>query len=97
MHEAVRTAPQELAGKENFWIKLGPETLLPGFSEALVGAVADETRDFDLAVPEDFPLEPLKGKTLHNTVKVPELKAQALPELDDAYAEKVIPGKPLAE
>ena len=95
--EVAPDAPKELAGKENFWIKLGPETLLPGFSDALLGATAGETRDFTLNVPEDFPIESLKGKTLAYTVKVRELKQQVLPEFDDAFAEKVLPGKTMAE
>ena len=97
VNEVVPGAPKELAGKENFWIKLGPQTLLPGFSEALLGATAGETREFSLAVPEDFPLETLKGKSFDYTVKVNELKRQTLPELDDAFAEKVAPGKNLVE
>ena len=95
--EAVPSAPKELAGKEGFWIKLGPETLLPGFSDKLVGATAGETRDFTLDVPEDFPLEDLKGKKIDYTVKVRELKKQELPALDDEFAGKVVPGKTLAE
>ena len=95
--EVAPDAPKELAGKENFWIKLGPGTLLPGFSEALVGAKADETRDFTLDVPEDFPLDALKGKKVEYTAKIRELKQQVLPDLDDAFAEKVIPGKTISE
>ena len=95
--EAIPDAPKELAGKEKFWVKLGPQTLLPGFSEALLGANAGDTRDFSLTVPADFPIESLQGKTLEYTVKVLELKQQALPELDDAFAEKVLPGKTLAQ
>ena len=97
INEVVPDAPKELAGKENFWIKLGPQTLIPGFSEALLGAKPDETREFVLDVPEDFPLEALKGKKLDYTVKVRELKQQVLPAMDDAFAEKVIPGKTLVE
>ncbi len=95
--EAVPEAPKELGGKENFWIKLGPDTLLPGFSEALLGAKADETREFSLDVPVEVPIEALKGKKLDYTVKVRELKSQQLPALDDAFAEKVTPGKTYAE
>ena len=95
--EVLPTAPKELAGKEGFWIKLGPDTLLPGFSDKLVGATAGETRDFTLDVPEDFPLEDLKGKKIDYTVKVRELKTQELPALDDEFAGKVVPGKTLAE
>ena len=97
INELVPDAPKELTGREGFWIKLGPQTLLPGFSEALLGAQAGETRDFGVDVPEDFPMEALKGKHLEYTVKVNELKRQTLPELDDAFAEKVAPGKTLAE
>ena len=97
VNEAVPSAPKELAGKENFWIKLGPQTLLPGFSDALLGATAGETRDFGLDVPADFPLEELKGKRIEYTVKVRELKRQELPALDDAFAGKVMPGKTLEE
>ncbi len=95
--EAVPDAPKELGGKENFWIKLGPQTLLPGFSEALLGATVDETREFSLDVPPDVPIEALQGKKLDYTVKVRELKNQQLPALDDAFAEKVTPGKTYAE
>ena len=97
VNEAAPDAPKELTGKENFWIKLGPQTLLPGFSEALVGANVGETREFGLDVPADFPLESIKGKRLDYTVKVNELKRQVIPELDDAFAEKVAPGKNLAD
>ena len=95
--EVLPAAPKELSGKENFWIRLGPQTLLPGFSEALLGIKPDETRDFGLDVPADFPLPELAGKRIEYTVKARELKKQELPALDDAFAEKVIPGKTLEE
>jgi trigger factor len=95
--EVVPGAPKELTGRENFWLKLGPVTLLPGFSEALLGATAGETRDFALDVPADFPLADLVGKRVEYTVKVRELKQQVLPPLDDAFADKVMPGKTLAD
>ena len=97
VNETIPSAPKELAGKENFWIKLGPQTLLPGFSEALLGATAGETRDFGLDVPADFPIEELKGKRIEYTVKVRELKKQELPTLDDTFAGKVVPGKTLED
>lgn len=97
LSETLPDTPKELAGKENFWIKLGPDTLLPGFSGALLGAKADETRDFTLDVPDDFPLEALRSKKVDYTVKVRELKRQELPELDDTFAAKVMPGKTMEQ
>lgn len=95
--EAFPGAPRELAGQENLWIKMGPGTLLPGFCEALLGAVADDTRTFGLDVPADFPLADLAGKRFDYTVKVRELKRQVLPEVNDEFAGKLIPGKTLEE
>jgi trigger factor len=97
LSQAAPEAPKEFTGRENFWLKLAPATLLPGFSEALVGAMAGETRELSLEVPADFPLAALVGKQVEYTVKVRELKEQVLPELDDAFAEKVMPGKTLAD
>lgn len=95
--EAFPGAPKELAGQEKFWIKMGPKTLLPGFCEALLGAVAEDTRTFGLDVPADFPIADLIGKRLDYTVKVRELKQQVLPEVNDEFAGKLIPGKTLEE
>lgn len=97
LDESLPLAPAELAGKENFWIKLTPQTLIPGFSEALVGANAEETRDFSLDIPADFPVPDLAGKKIDYTVKVRELKSQVLPALDDEFAAKLLPGKTLVE
>ena len=48
-------------------------------------------------MPDDFPLEELRGKKIDYTVKVREIKKQELPALDDEFAGKVVPGKTLAE
>ena len=95
--EAFPGAPKELAGQDKFWIKLGPKTLLPGFCDALLGATPEETRTFGLEVPADFPAADLVGKRLDYTVKVRELKRQVLPEVNDEFAGKLIPGKTLEE
>jgi trigger factor len=97
LSEVAPEAPKEFTGRENFWLKLGPATILPGFSEALLGATPGETRDFSLEVPSDFPLETLVGKRIEYTAKITEIKQQVLPELDDAFADKVMPGKTLAD
>ncbi|MBV9657913.1 MAG: trigger factor [Verrucomicrobia bacterium] len=97
LSEVAPKAARELGGQENFWIKMGPETLLPGFCEHLLGARAGETRDFSVTIASDFASADLAGKTLDYTVKVRELKQQVLPEIDDAFAAKLLPGKSLTE
>lgn len=97
VNEVVPKAPRELAGREGFWIKMAPTALLPGFCDALVGAKAGETRSFPVELPADFALEDLAGKKVDYTATVKEIKTQVLPELDDEFAAKVLPGKTLAD
>ena len=97
VNEVVPKAPRELAGREGFWIKMAPTALLPGFCDALVGAKAGETREFPVELPADFALADLAGKRVDYTATVKEIKTQVLPELNDEFAGKVLPGKTLPE
>ena len=65
------------------------EEPIPGFGEALVGIVADESREFDLTFPEDYLNEAMANKECHFTVTVKETKEQKLPELNDEFAKGV--------
>ena len=95
--EALEEAPGFLTGGEGFWHRMDDESILPGFSKELEGAAIEEEREFDLEVPEEFPVEELRSATLRYKVKVNAIKEQVLPELNDELADKVLPGKTLAE
>lgn len=95
--DEVVPAAKLLASHTDFWLKLTAETFLPGFSDQLVGAAAGETREFDLVVPAEFPVADLPGKTIHYSVTVNSIKSKDMPEANDEFAAKVIPGKTLAE
>jgi trigger factor len=58
----------------------------PGFGEKLVGIKPDEERSFDLAFPDDYANDSLKGKLAHYDVKCKGVKSRALPEWDDELA-----------
>ena len=96
LHEVIPAAKQLSEGID-FWVRLTDEAFLPGFSAQLVGAKPNETREFDLEVPADFPLPELAGKTVHYTVTLLSLKDKELPALDDAFAATVIKDKTLEE
>jgi trigger factor len=66
-------------------IELGSERLIPGFEEQLVGAGAGDERTVGVTFPEGYPGE-LGGKDATFEVKVSEVKAKLLPELDDEFA-----------
>ena len=95
--EVFPKAGKPLTTNTGFWVKMTPESFLPGFCEALVEAVLDETREFDLTVPEDFVLKEMAGQKAHYVVTVKGLKSKKLPALDDAFASSVVEGKTLAE
>ncbi len=95
--EMYPKAGKPLTANSSFWVRMTPESFLPGFSDALMGAVVDEKREFDLAVPGDFVLEEMRGAKIHYVVTVRGLKAKKLPELDDAFASGVVEGKTLEE
>ncbi len=97
VNEVAPKAARELAGQENFWIKMGPATLAPGFCDALVGARAGETREFSVELAADFPVAELAGKKIDYSAKVREIKQQVLPDLNDEMAGKLLPGKTLEE
>ncbi len=66
-------------------IELGSERLIPGFEEQLVGASAGDERNVEVTFPEGYPGD-LGGKEASFEVKVSEVKAKRLPELDDDFA-----------
>jgi len=74
-------------------VELGSAMLIAGFEEQLVGAVAGEARtvhiDFpDADSPIDHRAEDVAGSRATFEVKVKEVLAKTLPELDDALAQQ---------
>jgi trigger factor len=95
--EVFPKAGKPLTANTAFWVRMTPESFLPGFSEALLGATLDETREFDLTVPSDFAVTEMAGAIIHYVVSVKGLKSKKLPPLDDAFAATIVEGKTLAE
>ena len=66
-------------------VELGSNRLIPGFEEQLVGAAAGDERVAQVTFPDEYPNQ-LAGKAAQFDVKVSEVKAKRLPELDDEFA-----------
>ncbi len=60
--------------------------LSPAFVDALVGMKADETKEFQLVMPDTIDEPSLRGAEADFTVKVTQVLERTLPELDDALA-----------
>jgi trigger factor len=61
----------------------------PGFADQIVGMKKGEEKEFDLTFPEDYANTEAAGKKAHFKVKLSEIKAEILPELDDEFVGRI--------
>ncbi len=71
----------------NYSLELGSGSFIPGFEEQLVGAEPDSDVEVKVTFPEEYQAEELAGQEALFKVKVHEVKAKELPELDDDFAQ----------
>ncbi len=90
LEEALGRPAGYLAGREGFWVKMQDDAFLPGFASQLVGLQAGESKDVNIVIPDDFPIEELREKSLVFHVTLKEIKQQQLPELNDEFATKLM-------
>lgn len=74
---------------EDYTLNLGSHTFIEGFEEQIVGHNIGEEFDVNVTFPEQYHSEDLAGKPAVFKVKLKELKAKELPELDDEFAKDV--------
>ena len=93
----VDGAPFEGGQGEDYPLQIGSGSFIPGFEDQLIGAKIGEEREVKVTFPEEYHAENLKGKdaVFHCTVR--SIKSRALPELDDAFAQKASKFQTLAE
>jgi trigger factor len=75
--------------RENFFVILGKGTMLKEFEEHLMGVEKDQERVFEITFPEDYGNQELAGKRANFVVKVTSVVAPKLPEINEAFAEKL--------
>ena len=73
---------------ENFDLKLGSGSFVPGFEEQVVGMTAGEEKDIDITFPEDYHAD-LAGKSVVFHVKVNKVTVTNVPAQDDEFAKDV--------
>ena len=80
--------PFEGGKGENFDLKLGSGSFVPGFEEQIVGMNAGEEKDIDITFPEDYHKD-LAGKAVVFHVKLNKLTVTIVPQQDDEFAKDV--------
>ena len=73
---------------DNFDLKLGSGSFVPGFEEQIVGMTAGEEKDIDITFPADYHAD-LAGKAVVFHVKLNKVTVTNVPALDDEFAKDV--------
>jgi trigger factor len=68
--------------KTNVWLPLEPEPLLPGLYEAIVGQVPTDGLVVDLTLPDDYPVESLRGAPARFLVHIQAAREVTYPDLE---------------
>ncbi len=73
-------------GKDtNYELALGSNTFIPGFEEQIVGKKTGEEFTINVTFPENYQMEEIAGQLCEFKIKLNEIKAKELPELDDEF------------
>ena len=89
--------PFEGGKGENHSLEIGSHSFIDTFEEQLVGKNAGDEVEVHVTFPEQYQAAELAGKPAVFQVKIHEIKAKELPELDDEFAQDVSEFDTLAE
>ena len=78
-------------------MEIGSHSFIDTFEDQLVGKNVGDEVDVNVTFPEQYQAEELAGKPALFKVKINEIKAKELPELDDEFAQDVSEFDTLAE
>lgn len=70
---------------EKFTLTLGSGQFIPGFEDQIVGHNIGDEFDINVTFPEDYGAKELAGAPVVFKIKLHEIKAKELPELDDEF------------
>ena len=81
----VNDEPFEGGEAKGHNLKLGSNTFIPGFEDALIGAVKDKTTFVNVTFPEDYQAKNLAGKDAVFETKVIEIKEDVEVTINDEF------------
>ena len=93
----VDGVPFEGGKGENHSLEIGSHSFIDTFEDQLIGKNTGEEVEVNVTFPEEYHAADLAGKPAMFKVKIHEIKAKELPELDDEFAQDVSEFDTLAE
>ncbi len=93
----VDGVPFEGGKGENHSLEIGSHSFIDTFEDQLIGKNTGDEVEVNVTFPEEYHAVDLAGKPAMFKVKIHEIKAKELPELDDEFAQDVSEFDTLAE
>jgi trigger factor len=88
---------EEAVDAQEVAVELGSEETLAGFNENIVGMSPGDTREFEVAYPDNYGSEKFAGKTIRFDCTLKTIRRKELPELNDEFAQDLGDFKDLGE
>ncbi|MEB4593598.1 trigger factor [Candidatus Thiothrix sp. Deng01] len=73
---------------EDYVVELGAGRMLKDFEDGLLGMKAGDEKTIDVAFPEDYHADNLKGKTAQFKLAVKQVREPAMPEVNEDFIKK---------
>ncbi len=70
-------------------LREGRPLFVPGLAEAMLGMAKGDEKDLSIPMPDDFPVERLRGQEATFHIALKEVKEEQLPAEDDEFAQSV--------
>ena len=71
-------------------LELGSNSFIPGFEDQVVGMKVGEEKEIKVTFPENYQAKEIAGKEATFKVKLKEIRAKQVPEIDDELAKKLL-------
>jgi trigger factor len=82
--------PFEGGNAEKYNLKIGSNSVVPGFEEQLIGMEYGEEKTITVTFPEGYSSKDLAGKETQFKVKLHEIQEQKALKPDDAFAKRIL-------
>lgn len=89
--------PLENTKSKNHPIVLGENSLIPGFEDEVIGMKKAEEKEFNITFPKDYHAKTMAGKSTKFKVKLNKVQEAVLPEVNEAFVQKVTGSKKSVE
>ena len=72
--------------RENLWLFVDKNSLVPGLSDHMVGMKKGEEKNIEITMPQDYPDKNLAGKPVRYHILAKDIKTRKLAQLNDEFA-----------